>query len=82
MDFPPKGRRIHQDISDAKGVVDSWQKAVGGNGEVMRYIAKGSGRTAPEDFVRFLTIARGSLYELSTQIEIAGRRSFSSMKLR
>ena len=39
-------------------------------------IAEGSGRTTPKDFVRFLSIARGSLYELSTQIEIAERRGY------
>lgn len=34
-------------------------------------IAEGFGRQLAGDFVRFLTMARGSLYELQTQIEIA-----------
>ncbi len=34
-------------------------------------IAEGYGRNAPNEFVRFLEIATGSLFELQTQIEIA-----------
>ncbi|MFZ4765312.1 MAG: four helix bundle protein [Roseimicrobium sp.] len=34
-------------------------------------IAEGFGRQLAGDFTRFLTMARGSLYELQTQIEIA-----------
>ncbi len=33
-------------------------------------IAEGEGRNSEKDFVRFLSQARGSLWELSTQIEI------------
>lgn len=39
-------------------------------------IAEGSGRSTVKESVRFLSIARGSLYELSTQLEIAERRSY------
>ena len=34
-------------------------------------IAEGYGRNHSKDYVRFLEISRGSLYELQTQIEIA-----------
>ena len=39
-------------------------------------IAEGSGRATQREFLRFLSIARGSLYELATHLEIAERRGY------
>ena len=39
-------------------------------------IAEGNGRNSKSDFARFLSIARGSLYETMTQLEIARRQGY------
>lgn len=41
-------------------------------------IAEGSGRETTKDFAHFLSIARGSLYEVMTQLRIAERQGFVS----
>ena len=40
------------------------------------YIAEGYGRRSTEDYVRFLQIFVGSLYELQTQLEIAKKLEY------
>lgn len=39
-------------------------------------ISEGWGRQHKREYIRFLIISRGSLYELQTQIEIAGNLNF------
>ena len=39
-------------------------------------IAEGFGRQSHKDFAHFLSQARGSLYEVDTQLEIAARRGY------
>ena len=39
-------------------------------------IAEGNGRGSKKDYAHFLCIARGSLYEVNTQLEIAERLGF------
>ncbi len=41
-------------------------------------IAEGYGRNYSKDYARFLQIARGSLYEMQTQIEISKNLNFIS----
>ena len=41
-------------------------------------IAEGYGRQHRLEYIRFLQIARGSLYELQTQLEISGNLNFLS----
>lgn len=41
-------------------------------------IAEGYGRQSDKEFYHFLSIARGSLYELQTQVYIASGRSYIS----
>jgi four helix bundle protein len=41
-------------------------------------IAEGQGRNTTREFLRFLSIARGSLRELDTYIEISARRDYAA----
>ena len=43
-------------------------------------IAEGQDRDSSKEFVRFLSMARGSLRELSTQLEICERLEFMNSK--
>ena len=44
-------------------------------------IAKGQGRNSDKEFINFLSIARGSLWELETQIEICERLHYIDSEL-
>jgi len=44
-------------------------------------IAEGAGRNSEKEFVHFLSIAHGSLYELETQIRIAEKLKYLSETL-
>jgi len=39
-------------------------------------IAEGYGRNSKKDYIRFLQIAKGSMYELKTQLEIANNLAY------
>ena len=43
-------------------------------------IAEGQGRNSDKEIVRFLDIARGSIYELDTQIEISRQLNYMNPK--
>ena len=44
-------------------------------------IAEGQGRNSDKEFIQFLSIARGSLWELETQIEICVRIGYINQSL-
>ena len=43
-------------------------------------IAEGFGRDSAKEFAHFISIARGSLYEISTQLELASRLGYLKPK--
>ena len=49
-----------------------------GGVSVASNIAEGYGRGSTQDYVRFLRVARGALYEIETQIMFAGQLAYLS----
>ena len=60
-------------VEERYGICDQIRRAAV---SIPSNIAEGFGRDTPKEFSHFLSIARGSLYELSTQLEIANRLGF------
>jgi len=68
--------RIEQFPSQEKyALADQLRRAVV---SVPSNIAEGNGRAGNRDYAHFLSIARGSLYETLTQLEIAKRQGYVS----
>lgn len=59
--------------SEKFGLASQLQRAIV---SVASNIAEGSGRGTKKDFINFLNHARGSLYEVMTQLEIAASLKF------
>jgi len=55
------------------GLSDQMRRAVV---SIPSNIAEGQGRISDKEYINFLSIARGSLWELSTQIEICERLNY------
>lgn len=60
-------------VEERYGICDQIRRAAV---SIPSNIAEGFGRDTPKEFSHFLSIARGSLYELSTQLEIANRLGY------
>jgi len=61
--------------SERFGLSSQLQRAIV---SVASNIAEGSGRGTKKDFINFLNHARGSLYEVMTQLEIAASLKYAS----
>ena len=57
--------------SEIFGLGDQLRRAVV---SIPSNIAEGNGRTSPKELVHFLSIARGSVYEVVTQLSVAKRQ--------
>lgn len=64
-------------VSEEKGLVDQMRRAAV---SVPSNIAEGMGRGTAKELIQFLTIARGSIHELLSQIDTSGRLRFLSLK--
>ena len=75
MDFAEHVYRVQRDFpaSERYGLCDQLRRAVV---SIPSNIAEGRGRGSAKDFSHFLTLARGSLNEVSTQLELAARLGY------
>ena len=60
-------------VEERYGICDQIRRAAV---SIPSNIAEGFGRDSNADFAHFLTIARGSLFEVATQLEIASRLGY------
>ena len=60
-------------VEERYGICDQIRRAVV---SIPSNIAEGFGRDSNADFAHFLTIARGSLFEVATQLEISSRLGY------
>ena len=72
MDFAEHVYKEQRNFPDSErfGLADQLRRAVV---SIPSNIAEGRGRGTTKDFARFLTLAQGSLNEVSTQLELAHR---------
>ena len=72
MDFAEHVYKVQRNFPDSErfGLADQLRRAVV---SIPSNIAEGHGRGTTKDFARFLTLAQGSLNEVSTQLELAHR---------
>ena len=75
MDFAEHVYRVQRrfPVEERYGLCDQLRRAVV---SIPSNIAEGRGRDTAKDFSHFLTLARGSLNEVSTQLELAARLGY------
>jgi four helix bundle protein len=79
MDFVTDIYRCTNDFPDAEkfGLVSQLRRSAT---SIPSNISEGYGRNSNKDFIRFLNISMGSLFEVQTQIEIAHNLKYVNQK--